>query len=87
MFSKEIKIKLNFDDVSTVRGPSAKLQKLRSTENTKIPQKIDKVVSDTDLKAVNALHYLYSKNFNEQTLTQLLSIGVLGLKKNRKLVC
>ncbi|MCK5138558.1 MAG: hypothetical protein KAQ85_01845, partial [Thermodesulfovibrionia bacterium] len=36
--------------------------------------------------AANALNYLYSNNFDENFLSKLLSVGTLGIKKNRKLV-
>ncbi|MDP2906805.1 MAG: hypothetical protein Q8O03_02595, partial [Nanoarchaeota archaeon] len=48
--------------------------------------KVDKVVSDTDLKATDAILYLYKNEFDENFLSRMLSIGTLGLKKNRKLV-
>jgi len=83
---KEITLKLDFENVTLPQGPRGELEKVRITENPKIPTKIDKVVSDTDLKAKDALEYLYKNDFDDQFLTQLLSIGVLGLKKNRKLV-
>ncbi|MBL7147886.1 MAG: hypothetical protein ISS82_03610 [Nanoarchaeota archaeon] len=64
----------------------APLKTFKITENPKIHRKVDKVVDDIDLKAKDALMYLYKNNFNEHFLQQLLSIGVLGLKKNRKIV-
>jgi len=64
----------------------APLKNIRITENTKIHTKVDKVFSDTDLKAGEAINYLYNNGFDEQFLQQLLSIGTLGLKKNRRLV-
>ncbi len=84
--SKKVKFKVNTDDITLPVGPGARLKKLKVVSNPKIPQKVDKVVSDVDLKAVEGLKYLYKSGFGEQELTQLLSIGVLGLKKNRKLV-
>src|SRR3989344_2524204 len=65
---------------------SAPLKNIRITENTKINAKVDKVFSDTDLKASEAINYLYNNEFDESFLQQLISIGTLGLKKNRKLV-
>jgi len=47
---------------------------------------VDKVVSDTDLKANEALTYLYGKGFDETFLHKILSIGTVGLKISRKLV-
>ena len=78
--------RLNTNPYTLPRGPNAKLSKVELTENPKIPTKIDKVVSDTDLKANDGLNTLYSKEVDENILTKLLSIGNLGLRKNRKLV-
>ena len=83
---KHINKQIRLDDISLPMGPSASLESLKVNSNIKIPQKVDKVYSDTDLKAAEALKYLYKNNFNEQNLTQILSIGCLGLKKNRILV-
>ncbi len=82
----KIKLKLDFNSIHLPMGPRANLAKVRITENTKISQRVDKVVSDTDLKATDAINYLYKNDFDENVLSQLLSIGVLGIKKNRKLV-
>ena len=84
--NKSVKMNLNFDDISAPRGPSAEIKKINVSQNIKIHSKVDKVYSDSDLKAVKALEYLYESGFNEQQLSQLLSIGTLGLKDNRKLV-
>ncbi len=67
-------------------GPAASLKKATITENPKIDQKVDKVVDDTDLKAADAINYLYKNNMDEQFLTRLLTIGNLGVKASRKLV-
>ena len=67
-------------------GPSANLKKVEITSSPKIHTKVDKVVSDTDLKANEAINYLYKSDFNENFLSKLLSVGTLGLKKNRKFV-
>ncbi len=82
----KIKFKMEYNSILMPMGPRATLQKVRITENTKIAGKVDKVVSDTDLKAADAITYLYKSEFDESTLSKLLSIGVLGIKKHRKLV-
>jgi len=96
MASKPADIEINLKDKPRFRvkldaftlpmGPNAQLRKLRLEENPKVPQKVDKVVSDTDLKANDGLKILYEKGFDENSLSKLLSIGNLGLKKDRKLV-
>jgi len=82
----KINIKINFNDISLPMGPVGKLKNIKITSDPKIPGKIDKVVDDTDLKAIGAIDYLYNNNFDEYRIQELLSVGVLGLKKNRKLV-
>jgi DNA repair protein NreA len=77
---------LNFNQDITPYGPSVNLEKAEITENPSIPKHVDKVVSDTDLKAVGAIDYLYKKGYDEHFLTKLISVGNLGIEKNRKLV-
>ncbi|MBD3355267.1 hypothetical protein GF361_04750 [Candidatus Woesearchaeota archaeon] len=78
--------RLKTDSVNQPMGPNANLEKAKITSNPKIPKKVDKVYSDSDLKANDALIYLYENKFDENDLNKLLSIGTLGLKKSRKLV-
>lgn len=84
--NKKPKPRINFDSYLSPMGPSAELKNIKLVSNTKIPNYVDKVYSDTDLKSVEALKYLYSKGLDERSLSQILSIGVTGLKKNRILV-
>ncbi|MFH1376271.1 MAG: hypothetical protein ABIH25_01415 [Candidatus Woesearchaeota archaeon] len=65
---------------------SATVNRIKLTSNPKIETKVDKVVSDNDLKSVDALFSLYNKGVSENFLSKALSIGLFGLKKNRKLV-
>jgi hypothetical protein len=55
-------------------------------ENPKVPKPIDYVVSDTDLKAGLGIVRLYDSNINQRQITRMLSIGLLGVKKQRRLV-
>ena len=83
---KKPRFRLSSDPYTAPMGPNAKLKRAKITENPKIHTKVDKVVSDTDLKANNAVTYLYEHDFDENFLTKLLSVGSLGIKHNRKLV-
>ncbi|HUS50978.1 MAG TPA: hypothetical protein VMZ91_12495 [Candidatus Paceibacterota bacterium] len=84
--NKKPKPKADFDEHILPMGPSAQLKSLKLISNTKIPSFIEKVYFDTDLKSVAALKYLYEKGLDEHSLSQLLAIGITGLKKNRRLV-
>ena len=78
--------KLTLYNFTAPTGPKAELVKARITSNVKVDSRVEKVVDDSDLKADEAVLYLYKKGFEESFLTKLISTGNLGLKKNRKLV-
>jgi hypothetical protein len=80
------KFRLKTDASMAPHGPNAKLVKAEVTSNPKIHTKVDKVVSDTDLLSRNAVLYLYDAGFDENFLSKLLSVGTLGIERNRKLV-
>ncbi|MFH2021564.1 MAG: hypothetical protein ABIJ34_09205 [archaeon] len=77
---------INLNRDITPYGPNVKLEKAELTENPIIKKPVDRVVSDTDLKANEGINYLYSKGYDEHFLTKLISVGTLGTKQNRKLV-
>ena len=85
----ELKNKLNFarskDKVLTSIGMRAGLKKAKITSNVKVHQQVDKVIND-EIKATQGIQNLYKKGFDEYTLSKILSVGVLGLKKDKKLV-
>ncbi len=85
----ELKHRLNIgkqkDRVITPHGMQAGLKKAKITGNVKIDRRVDKVIND-EIKASEGISYLYKNNFTEYTLNKILSVGVLGLKKNKKLV-
>ncbi|MBR9683263.1 hypothetical protein GOV03_01865 [Candidatus Woesearchaeota archaeon] len=96
MASKPVELEINLTDKPKLHlekeseiipfGPAGKVRKIRITENTKVNSKVDKIVSDIDLKAVSGVWDLYQKGFDENFLSKLISVGNLGIKKNRKLV-
>jgi len=73
------------DKILTPHGMRAGLKNVEITGNVKIDKKVDKVIND-EIKASDAIEYLYKNEFNEYTLSKILSVGVMGLKKNKKLV-
>lgn len=73
------------DKVVLPQGMAAPLKKAKITSNVKIDPKLDKVVND-DLKATEAVEVLHKGGFSEYSLSKILSVGVLGMKKDRKLV-
>lgn len=77
---------LSFSDFHAPMGPEAELRKFSMTENPSVNPKIDKLVSDTSAKAIDAMVELYKSEVGVNQLHKLLSAGMLGVKKNRKIV-
>ncbi|MEX2017340.1 MAG: hypothetical protein WD876_02605 [Candidatus Pacearchaeota archaeon] len=73
------------DRVLTPHGMRGSVKNAKIVSNVKVDRKLDKIMND-DIKASAAIKVLYKNNFDEYLLSKILSIGVLGLKKNRKLV-
>jgi DNA repair protein NreA len=73
------------DRVLTPHGMTGNLKQARITENVKIDQKVDRVMND-EIKANEGINYLYQSGINEYSLSKILSVGVLGMKKDKKLV-
>lgn len=83
---KKLHPKINLDSIHLPFGPSGDIKKIIATENIKVEQHVEKVFYDTDLKSAEAIKYLHTKGIPEYSLSQILSLGITGLKKNRKLV-
>ena len=85
----ELKNRLRFDKskdkILAPHGMRAGLKEARITSNLKVHRKLDKVMND-ELKASEGIELLYKHDFDEYTLSKILSVGVLGLRKNKKLV-
>ena len=85
----ELKEKINpgikKDKIILPQGMGARLKSAKIIGNVKIESSLDKAVND-DVKAVESIQSLYKNNFNEYSLSQILSVGVLGMKKDKKLV-
>jgi len=77
---------LSFSDFHAPMGPQAELKKFSMTENPAINPKIDYLVSDTDAKSLDAMIELFKSNVGVNQLHKILSAGMLGIGKKRKLV-
>ncbi len=85
----ELKNRLNLqggkDRVVTPHGMRASLKQAKITENVKIDPKVDRVMND-EIKSSEGISYLYKNRFDEYSLSKILSVGALGLKKDKRLV-
>ncbi len=73
------------DKILTPHGMRAGLKNVEITGNVKVEKQVDKIIND-EIKASEAIEFLYKNEFNEYTLSKILSVGVMGLAKNKKLV-
>ncbi len=82
---KNLNLGKNQDRVVTPHGMHAGLKQAKITGNVKIDTKVDKVMND-EIKASEGIEYLYKNEFTEYSLSKILSVGVLGLQKDKRLV-
>ena len=67
-------------------GPSAPFESLELAENPTIARRVDYIVSDGDLRAGPGTWDLYEHGIEQRHLTRLLSVGLLGQARRRRLV-
>jgi hypothetical protein len=85
---EKLNLNIIMDSHALPLGPSGMTKKIRITENVKVHPKVEYCVSDTDLKASEAIsNYLYlNGRVPFSTIQRIFSAGLLGEEKNRKLV-
>ncbi len=67
-------------------GPSAPLDDFHLEANPKVPRPVDKVTSDIDLDTTKGVMSLFESGIRQEHMTRLLSVGLLGVQKRRRLV-
>ena len=70
----------------SIMANPAPLKKAVIEENISAPKKVDYLVSDSYVKATDSINELYQSNISTSHIQKLFSAGLLGMKKNRKLV-
>lgn len=83
-FEQEKDSGLDTDSVSF--GPVAPLKSFKTSSSISVDQRIEDVYYDKDLSAAQAIVNLYQDGVEVSTIHRVLSIGMLGLQKNRRLV-
>ncbi len=85
----ELKNRIQFghekDKILAPLGMNVNFEKAKIVGNVQINQHLDKIIND-ELKVSESMKILYENNFDEYSLSKILSVGVLGLKKDRRLV-
>jgi hypothetical protein len=85
-FNKKPRLSVVFSPREPPSGPSASIKRAVLAENPNVPKSVDYVVSDTDLKAEKGILRLYGSEVNQRQITRMFSIGLLGAKRQRRLV-
>lgn len=67
-------------------GPSADIRKVELASNPSVPRRVDDLVSDTDVRAGEAVADLYDHGVTQSHITRIFSVGLLGDKERRRLV-
>ncbi|MFW9881766.1 MAG: hypothetical protein ACFFG0_52550 [Candidatus Thorarchaeota archaeon] len=85
---EKMNLRMMMDNHSLPMGPSGMTEKITITENTKVHPQVDYCVSDTDLKAGEAVaeHLYFKGHVPESTIKRVFSAGLLGEKDRRRIV-
>ncbi len=86
MFEKPVGDRYVFDEHAPPFGPSSPLRSLRLSTLPPPPRVVEKVYSDTDLNATEAILRLYDSGIDVHVISRLLSVGALGVGIRRRLV-
>ena len=81
----ELEKEVRFNTETAPFGPAAPLKTFKAS-SLSADQRIEAAHYDTDLRASDAIMELYSRGVETSSIHRVFSVGMLGLKKNRKLV-
>ncbi|MBS3058563.1 MAG: hypothetical protein J4478_04135 [Candidatus Diapherotrites archaeon] len=84
--AKAPRAELRFSETVSPLGPVGELLELQFQESPKVSKNVEKFYYDNDARAIEALKELYTKGTPVHSLYKLLSAGVLGIGKKRRLV-
>ncbi len=80
-FTRPISFNLTFDGTLTPVGLHGEMKKVDVLDNARTPRPVERVVADTDLKATDAVRTLYGEGIDVYHITQLLTSGLLGIRR------
>ena len=85
ILEKEPKPKIEFGQFIAPMGPKAPAKKIVPQENPKTDKNVEKFYYD-EVKAEDAVISLFENGYDVYKLSRILSAGILGIPRNRKLV-
>ncbi len=84
--AKVPKPRVSFDGILAPIGPSAPAERIKLTENPKIPSSLERAFYDSDVRASEIIWETYKRGVDVYTISKILSLGGLGNRARRKLV-
>lgn len=85
-FKKRPRFRLTFDGMTKPFGIVGTVKDMRIAESPSVPRVIDRIVDDTDSRAETAIRELYDHGVSMYQIFRLLSAGLLGVSRHRRLV-
>lgn len=85
-FTKKPSLVSPFSARAPPSGPSADIERIDLASNPSVPRRVDDLVSDTDIRAGEAVGDLYIHGISQSQITRIFSVGLLGTKDRRRLV-
>lgn len=77
---------LRLSELEPPQGPRTQLLNMKIVGNPSIEKAVERVYRDTDMKATEAIGYLYFSGIPVSRIQRILSVGGLGMGKQRKMV-
>ncbi|WOF15353.1 hypothetical protein F1737_00980 [Methanoplanus sp. FWC-SCC4] len=85
-FEKPVNFDLKFDGTLAPVGLSGDIKKMDILDNASVARIVDKITSDTDLKATEGIYELYKGGVDVHRIQNILTAGLLGTGSNRHIV-
>ncbi|HOI12338.1 MAG TPA: hypothetical protein PLG75_00685 [Methanoculleus sp.] len=85
-FTKPVAFDLRFDGTIAPVGLTGAIREMDVLENARVDRAVDRATSDTDLSATAACELLTTSGTDVYRITQLLTAGLLGSEKKRRVV-
>ncbi|MBN2733467.1 MAG: hypothetical protein JXQ82_01225 [Methanomicrobiaceae archaeon] len=85
-FQKPVNFNLRFDGTMAPVGLSGDIKKMDVLKNAFVPRIVDKITSDTDLRATEGIFELYKGGIDVHHIQNVLAAGLIGTGKYRRFV-
>ncbi|MHC1630038.1 MAG: hypothetical protein ACXQTG_03695 [Methanoculleaceae archaeon] len=80
-FAGPVRVAVKYDGTIAPVGLSGQIERLDVTGCARVERPVDRVTSDPDLNATEAMNILYRSGLSHHRITQLLSAGLLGRRR------